>query len=371
MSKDDGQKFLEAPIEGKLLDRLVEIASRHAELEESLGDPDAQSDRVRFQEILKEHGEKAEIVGLYKAYQTLDDDFVEAKSLSESEDEDERELGLSELEGLEGQRATAARQVREHILDREVEGSEGNAIIEVRAGTGGDEAALFVNDVFKMYSLYAEAKRWKIEVLSSQATDLGGYREITFAMNGRGAFGRMRFESGGHRVQRVPETETQGRIHTSAITVAVLPEVEETEVEILDKDLRIDTFCASGPGGQKVNKTASAVRITHEPTGIVVSIQDEKSQHKNKAKALKVLRSRIRDKELSERQEKEGELRRSLIGSGDRSDRIRTYNFPQSRVTDHRIGVSLYSLDRFMAGDIDPMLDQLASHDREQRVQSL
>lgn len=371
MSKDDGRDFLEEPIEGKLLDRLEEISRRHQELENSMADPDTQADGSRFQEILKEHGEKAEIVGLFRDYQQIASDFAEATEMAASEDEEMRELGEAELEGLDERRAQAARAIRERILDSEVEGADANAIVEVRAGTGGDEAALFAADVFKMYSLYAESQRWKIEVLDSSSTPLGGYKEITFVVQGKGAFGKLRFESGGHRVQRVPETETQGRIHTSAITVAVMQEVEESEVEINEKDLRIDTFCASGPGGQKVNKTASAVRMTHIPTGIVVSIQDEKSQHKNRAKALKVLRSRIKEKELSDRHAKEGELRRSLIGSGDRSDRIRTYNFPQNRVSDHRINVSLYSLDKFMLGQIGDMTEQLMASDREQRVQSL
>jgi len=364
------QSFLEAPIEGKLLDKLVALETRLQELERLLGEPSTQSDRQRFQEILKEHGATSWLVGKFREYRQAADRLEEARRLADGEDPELRELALAEIEEDEAETRTAARSVREAILDQQVETGD-NAIVEIRAGTGGDEAALFAADLFKMYSLYCEKHRFKIEVLEESRTDLGGYKEVIFGVKGKGAFSHLCFESGGHRVQRVPATETQGRIHTSAVTVAVMPEVEETEIEIEDKDLRIDTFCASGPGGQKVNKTASAVRITHEPTGIVVSIQDEKSQHKNRDKAMRVLRSRIKEAQDRERHEKEATLRRSLIGTGDRSDRIRTYNFPQNRITDHRINVSIFGLERFMAGEIDELLDQLAAHDREERVQQL
>ncbi|MCI0651422.1 MAG: peptide chain release factor 1 [Planctomycetes bacterium] len=362
---------MEAPIEGTLRGRLSEIVTRHGELETTLAAPESQLDRARYQELLKEHGAKATLVGYCKEYIALESDLLEARRMAAGSDAELRELAAAELEPLAERLAASARRIREFILDSQIDGADANAIVEIRAGTGGDEAALFAADVFKMYSLYADSQRWKLEVLSASDTSLGGYKDITFQVNGRGVYARLRFESGGHRVQRVPATETQGRIHTSAITVAVMQEVEEAEVAIHEKDLRVDTYCASGPGGQKVNKTASAVRITHIPTGIVVAIQDEKSQHKNRAKALKVLRSRIREAELRERREKEDALRRSLIGSGDRSDRIRTYNFPQNRVTDHRINVSIYALDRFMLGDIGGLLDQLAARDREERVQML
>ena len=371
MSKKDGVDFLEQPIEGSLRSSLEESKLRFEQLETDMGDPDKQKDGGKFQEILKEHGEKAPMVSLYREYLKVEEDLQEAQSMLEGDDEEMRELAEAEIEELTQKSRDTARKVREAILDSQVEGAESNAIVEVRAGAGGDEAALFAGDIFRMYSLYAEQNRWKIEILDESVTDLGGYKDITFSVAGKGAFSAFRFESGGHRVQRVPETETQGRIHTSAVTVAVLQEVEESEIEINENDLRIDTFCASGPGGQKVNKTASAVRITHLPTGIVASIQDEKSQHKNKSKAMRVLRSRLREKQDQERRSKEDELRRSLIGSGDRSDRIRTYNFPQNRVTDHRINVSLYSLDRFMMGEIGDLLDHLNTHDREQRVQYL
>lgn len=369
MSNHD-QSFLEAPIEGKLFDNLEAKEQRFVELEELIGDPDTQNDRAKFQEILKEHGTTATMVSIFRDYKKVLGDLAEAKELAEGDDPEMKELALAEIEPLEQSCRQGAKSIRVAILDQQVEGAD-DAIFEIRAGAGGDEAALFAADLFKMYSLYCEKRRYKIEVLEENLTDLGGYKEIIFGVKGKGAFGRFCFESGGHRVQRVPTTETQGRIHTSAVTVAVMPEVEETEVEIADKDLRIDTFCASGPGGQKVNKTASAVRITHIPTGVVVSIQDEKSQHKNKSKAMRVLRSRIKEADDRKRHEEEASLRRTLIGTGDRSDRIRTYNYPQNRITDHRINVSVHGLERFMAGEIDDLLDQLEAHDREERVQNL
>ena len=367
---DHDQSFLEAPIEGKLFENLSAKEQRFVELEELIGDPDTQNDRAKFQEILKEHGMTATIVGNFREYKRVVSELAEARELAEGDDPEMRELGLAEIEPLEVAGRQSARDIRITILDQQVEGADA-VIFEIRAGAGGDEAALFASDLFKMYSLYCEKHRFKIEVLEENQTDLGGYKEIIFGVKGKGAYSRFCFESGGHRVQRVPTTETQGRIHTSAVTVAVMPEVEETEVEIADKDLRIDTFCASGPGGQKVNKTASAVQITHIPTGVVVSIQDEKSQHKNKSKAMRVLRSRIKEADDRQRHEKEATLRRTLIGSGDRSDRIRTYNYPQNRITDHRIGVSVHGLERFMAGEIDDLLFQLEAHDREERVQNL
>ncbi|MFQ5655377.1 MAG: peptide chain release factor 1, partial [Planctomycetota bacterium] len=350
--------------------RLESVEARSRELEATVTDPEMQKDRARFQGILKEHGSTSALVALYREYLKAETDLEEARQLASGEDPELRELAASELDHLEEARARAAREIRILLLDQEVvEGDD--VIIEIRAGTGGEEAALFSADIFRMYSLFADRMRWKVEILDESPTPLGGYKEMIFSVRGKGAYRRLRFESGGHRVQRVPETEAQGRIHTSAITVAVMAEVEESEIEINEADLRIDTFCASGPGGQKVNKTSSAVRMTHIPTGIVVSIQDEKSQHKNRAKALRVLRSRLREKEERERRAKEAALRRSLIGTGDQSDRIRTYNFPQNRVTDHRIGYSFHSLDRFILGDLEDFLNKLEAHDREQRVQFL
>lgn len=366
----DAKSFLDAPLEGRLLQRLESMRGRYSDLETAIADPEQQQKGSKYQDLLKEHGSLAGLVALFDQYRQAEADLAEAQEMADSDDPDMAELGRSEIESSHDKRAAAARSVREYILDQEVD-SANSAIVEIRAGTGGDEAALFAADLYRMYSLYAERVRWKIEVLSESVTALGGYKEIIFAIRGKKSFGRMRFESGGHRVQRVPETETQGRIHTSAVTVAVMEEVEESEIEIKDQDLKIETFCASGPGGQKVNKTSSAVRMTHIPTGITVSIQDEKSQHKNRAKALRVLASRIKERQEQERREKDDAIRRSLIGSGDRSDRIRTYNFPQNRLTDHRIGLTLYNLDRAILGDLDELFTRLEAHDREERVQAL
>ncbi len=369
-SDKDTADFLDKPIEGNLLDKLSAMQDRFVELEQLISDPENQGGG-KFQDMLKEHGSLAAMVTLYRDYSRSSGSLQEAEEIIASGDDEElKELAEAELEDLQKECCEKARTVRMAILDQQVEGGD-DCIFEVRAGAGGEEAALFCSDMFRLYSLYAEKRRWKIEVLSESVTDLGGFKEITFAVRGSGAFTRLCFESGGHRVQRVPATETQGRIHTSAITVAVMQEAEESEIEIEDKDLRIDTFCASGPGGQSVNKTSSAVRITHMPTGVVVSMQDEKSQHRNRDKAMRLLKTRMKELADREKREEEDALRRSLIGSGDRSDRIRTYNFPQNRISDHRINCTLYNLDRFMTGDVDDLLDQLEAHDREERVQSL
>lgn len=369
-SDKDTADFLDKPIEGNLLDKLSAMQDRFVELEQLISDPENQGSG-KFQDMLKEHGSLAAMVTLYRDYSRSSGSLQEAEEIIASGDDEElKELAEAELEDLQKECCEKARTVRMAILDQQVEGGD-DCIFEVRAGAGGEEAALFCSDMFRLYSLYAEKRRWKIEVLSESVTDLGGFKEITFAVRGSGAFTRLCFESGGHRVQRVPATETQGRIHTSAITVAVMQEAEESEIEIEDKDLRIDTFCASGPGGQSVNKTSSAVRITHMPTGVVVSMQDEKSQHRNRDKAMRLLKTRMKELADREKREEEDALRRSLIGSGDRSDRIRTYNFPQNRISDHRINCTLYNLDRFMTGDVDDLLDQLEAHDREERVQSL
>jgi peptide chain release factor 1 len=370
-AEKDTADFLDKPLEGQLAERLAQLQARSVELEQLIGDPVQQVDSARFQELLQEHGSIAQLVALYRAYCKTSLDLDEALKIIDADDDAElKELAEQEQEQLSQMLSEQARAIRMKILDQQVEGGD-DCIFEVRAGTGGDEAALFAADVFKMYSLYAEKSRWKIEILSESQTDLGGYKEITFAVRGKGAFTRLCFESGGHRVQRVPATEAQGRIHTSAITVAVMQEAEEAEIEIEEKDLRVDTFCASGPGGQSVNKTSSAVRITHIPTGVVVSMQDEKSQHRNRDKAMRLLKTRLKERQDRKIREQEDALRRSLIGSGDRSDRIRTYNFPQNRITDHRINCTLYNLDRFMLGDIDELIEKLDAHDREERVQAL
>jgi peptide chain release factor 1 len=279
-------------------------------------------------------------------------------------------MAEEELENLEARKESLEREIKILLLPRDPN-DEKNVIMEIRAGTGGEEAALFGADLLKMYLRYAERMGWKTEFLSSNITDLGGVKEVVVSIQGKGAYSRLKFESGVHRVQRVPETESGGRIHTSAATVAVLPEAEEVDVEIKPEDIRIDVFCSSGPGGQSVNTTQSAVRITHLPTGIVVSCQDEKSQHKNKDKALKVLRARLLDKAQREQQDKMASTRKSMVGSGDRSERIRTYNFPQNRVTDHRINLTLYKLEQFLEGDIDEMIEALISTDQADRLKQV
>jgi peptide chain release factor 1 len=287
--------------------------------------------------------------------------------VDEETDADDRAYAQTELDQL----ATQLDSLKIELEDLATAGdsiTRGGLIMEIRAGTGGDEAALFAGDLFEMYQRYADTQKWKLEVITVNPSDIGGYKEITFSVTGEGAFHQLQFESGGHRVQRVPETETQGRIHTSAATVAVLPEATEIEVNITPDDLRIDTFHASGPGGQKVNKTESAIRITHLPTGTVVQCQDEKSQHKNKAKAMRVLRSRVLEAKQRQAQQERAEQRRTLIGSGDRSERIRTYNFPQNRITDHRVNVSIHKLDQMIQGNLDELISALLEFDRQERL---
>ncbi|MDE0960648.1 MAG: peptide chain release factor 1 [Planctomycetota bacterium] len=370
-AEKDTTEFLEKPIEGRLSERLFAMDQRFQDLEQLIGEPAQQADGMKFQEILREHGSLSPMIHLHRKYVICLGNLAEANEIIASgSDLELKELAEMELGDLQQSVKFSARAIRLAILDHQTEGGD-DCIFEVRAGAGGDEAALFASDVFKMYTLYAEKKRWKVEVLSASETALGGYKEITFSVKGKGAFERLCFESGGHRVQRVPTTEAQGRIHTSAITVAVMQEAEAEEIQIEESDLRIDTFCASGPGGQSVNKTSSAVRITHIPTGVVVSMQDEKSQHRNRDKAMRLLKTRLKEAQDRQKQQEEDALRRSLIGTGDRSDRIRTYNFPQNRISDHRINCTLYNLDRFLTGEIDELLDQLEAHDREERVQGL
>ncbi|HHX49934.1 MAG TPA: peptide chain release factor 1, partial [Clostridia bacterium] len=292
----------------------------------------------------------------------------EARQLLEEEGDPEfKEMVQQELEGLDQKRVNLERDLKVLLLPEDPN-DEKNVIMEIRAGTGGDEAALFAGDLFRMYSRYVESKGWQIEILSDSPTDIGGYKEIIFLVSGKGAYSRLKFESGVHRVQRIPTTESGGRIHTSAATVAVLPEAEEVDIEIDPADIRIDVFCSSGPGGQSVNTTQSAVRITHLPTGMVVSCQDEKSQHKNKDKALKILRARLLDKAMEEQQGEMAEARRTMVGSGDRSERIRTYNYPQNRVTDHRIGLTLHKLDAVMEGLLGEIIEVLITTDQAEKL---
>jgi len=344
---------------------LEQKLARYEQLEKDLVDPEVLTNPARITAVAREHGSLAKLAKKYRKFKQITGQIAEAQQMVDSDDPEMRELAEAELPNLREQRE----ELWEELLEMTVGGedaSRSRVIMEIRAGTGGDEAALFARDLYEMYRRHAEAKGWKTEVLSHHATELGGFKEIVLAIEGEGCYRELQYESGGHRVQRVPDTETQGRIHTSAATVAVLPEPEEVEVELKPEDYRLDTFCASGPGGQHVNKTASAVRLTHYETGIVVQCQDEKSQLKNKNKALRELAARVYDYKLRQEQAKRAAERKSLVGSGDRSERIRTYNFPQNRVTDHRIGLTLHSLDQVMAGNLQPITDALIDYDRRQ-----
>jgi peptide chain release factor 1 len=311
------------------------------------------------------------VVETYREYKRVTKEIKEAKTLlNEESDGEMRELAQAELDELVQRKADLEQRLKVLLLPRDPN-DEKNVIMEIRAGTGGEEAALFAADLFRMYARYAERQGWKTDILNANPTDIGGFKEAIFLLEGKGAYSRLKFESGVHRVQRIPTTESGGRIHTSAATVAVLPEAEEVDVEIDPNDLRIDVFCASGHGGQSVNTTQSAVRITHIPSGIVVSMQDEKSQHKNKDKAMKVLRARLLDRAQEEHQQKVSSTRRSMVGTGDRSERIRTYNFPQNRVSDHRVGLTLHRLDAVLEGDLDEIIDTLVTTDQAERLKQV
>jgi peptide chain release factor 1 len=344
---------------------------RFEELERQLQDPAVLADSHKLVETQREYGGLRKVAEAVRRFHRLEADLAGAKEMLEAEsDSDSATYLKAEIAELETQRAALQTEL-EDLATAGDSATRGGLIIEIRAGTGGEEAALFVGDLFSMYSHFITNRGWKMELIDSSASDMGGFKELTFSVAGEGAYQQLQFESGGHRVQRVPETEAQGRIHTSAATVAVLPEASEVEIDIKDEDLRIDTMRAGGPGGQKVNKTESAVRITHLPTGIVVKCQDEKSQHKNKAKAMRVLRSRILEAKEREVAEQRASQRRTLIGSGDRSERIRTYNFPQGRLTDHRIGLTLYKLDQIMKGELDELIGALVEFDRQERLKGL
>lgn len=337
---------------------LEEVVDRFHEVESHLSDPTVIADQKRYRELTKEHADLTEVVAVYNRYKQVCTDIEGNRELLQDSDPEMKELAKAELPELEEQKSVLEEQLKVLLLPKDPNDDK-NIILEIRAGTGGDEAALFSADLFRMYSRYADRNRWKVEVMSVSETDGGGFKEVVALISGERVYSRLKFESGTHRVQRVPETETQGRIHTSACTVAVLPEAEDVDIEINNADLRVDLYRASGAGGQHVNKTESAVRLTHIPTGVVVACQEEKSQHKNKAKALKVLKSRIYDQMLAEQQAEMAADRKNQVGSGDRSERIRTYNYPQGRCTDHRIGLTLYKLDAIMQGDVDEIIDAL------------
>ena len=339
-----------------------ELETKLSNLEKKLSDPALIANQREYTKVAQEHAQVTKLAALSNRHQKVNDELAENKKMLQEEDDPELlELVNKDIEELKEKAGDIENNIKLLLLPKDLN-DEKNILLEIRAGTGGDEAALFVGDLFKMYSRYADEVGWNVEIMSSNPLGIGGFKEIIALISGEKVYSRLKYESGVHRVQRVPETETQGRIHTSAVTVAVLPEAEDVEVEIDPNELRIDVFRSSGPGGQSVNKTESAIRITHLPTGLVVSCQDEKSQHKNKAKGLKVLRARLLDKMEQDQHDKISENRKSQVGTGDRSERIRTYNYPQGRVTDHRIGLTLYRLESIMLGKIDEIINPLIVH---------
>ena len=341
-----------------IFNKLDEVESRFLELETLLGDPKVLANPKEMQRVAKERAEISRLVETYRSYKRVQEEISESRALLAEGDEEIRTLAKAEIQALQDRAAALEQELKILLLPKDPRDHK-NVLLEIRAGAGGEEAALFVADLFRMYSKFAERNHWRVEIMSQNATGLGGFKEIIAMVEGRGAFSRLKYESGVHRVQRVPVTEASGRIHTSTVTVAVLPEADEIDIEINPNDLRIDVFRSSGPGGQSVNTTDSAVRITHLPTGMVVTCQDEKSQHKNKAKALKVLRARLLEQAQAELHDEISQERRSQVGTGDRSERIRTYNFPQNRVTDHRLNLTLYRLDRILEGELDEIIDAL------------
>ena len=354
-----------------VLNKLAGLENKYEELSELIADPEVMSDQSRWQQYVKSHSELSEVVGLYRDFKNAASELEDVQQMLQDKlDPEIRELAELEAGELAEKKELLQQRLKILLLPKDPN-DEKNVIMEIRAGTGGEEAALFGTDLFRMYTRFAEARGWRTEIMDSHLTDLGGIKEVVFLVEGRGAYSQLKFESGVHRVQRVPTTESGGRIHTSAATVAVLPEAEEVEVDVSPNDLRVDVFCSTGPGGQSVNTTQSAVRITHQPTGIVVSCQDEKSQHKNKEKAMRVLRARMLDQVQQEQQEQMASTRKSQVGSGDRSERIRTYNFPQNRVTDHRIGLTLHRLQEVLMGNLQEVVDALSTTDQAERLQQV
>ncbi|HFK1404722.1 TPA: peptide chain release factor 1 [Bacillus cereus] len=353
-----------------MLDRLQAVENRYEKLNELLSDPEVISDTNKLREYSKEQSDIQETVEVYCEYKDVREQLKDAKAMLEEKlDAEMRDMVKEEVSELESQEKTLSERLKILLVPKDPNDDK-NVIVEVRGAAGGDEAALFAGDLYRMYSRYAEVQGWKTEIIEASYTELGGYKEIIFMINGKGAFAKLKFENGAHRVQRVPETESGGRIHTSTATVAVLPEAEEVEIDIHEKDVRVDTFASSGPGGQSVNTTMSAVRLTHLPTGVVVSCQDEKSQIKNKEKAMKVLRARVYDKFRQEAQAEYDQNRKQAVGTGDRSERIRTYNFPQNRVTDHRIGLTIQKLDQILQGKLDDFINALVMEDQAQRMEA-
>jgi len=345
-----------------MFERLDQIEARYEELTQALASPDIMSDSAKFQKTAKAHSEISPMVERYREYKDLKKGIAESRTmLAEEKDPEMRAYAQEELDKLEARVAAVETELKVLLLPKDPS-DEKDVILEIRAGTGGDEATLFAAEMFRMYTRYAETQGWKVEVLSTSESSVGGLKEVIAIIEGKRVYSRLKYESGVHRVQRVPATEQQGRVHTSAVTVAVLPEAEDVDIKIEAKDLRIDTFCSSGPGGQSVNTTYSAVRITHLPTNTVVSCQDEKSQIKNREKGMRVLRSRLYEMEMQKQQDALAKERRAMVGSGDRSEKIRTYNFPQNRVTDHRIGLTIHQLQEVMDGKLQPLLEALVTH---------
>lgn len=353
-----------------MIKKLEQMSIRYNEVNELIQDPDLIKDQKKYKEIMREHSHLCSVMEAYEEYKNVLNGIIEAKQIiTEEDDHDMKEMAREELKELEEKQPILEDKIKMMLIPPDPL-EEKNIIMEIRGGTGGDESSLFAADLFRMYTRYADMKGWKYEVMSANETEVGGYKEISFSISGKYVYGSLRYEGGVHRVQRVPETESQGRVHTSAVTVAVLPEAEETEIEIKPEDLRVDVMRAGGPGGQCVNTTDSAVRLTHLPTGLVVIQQDEKSQIKNKAKAMRVLRARLFELEESKKNAERAAARKGMVGSGDRSERIRTYNFPQNRLTDHRINLTLYKLDQIMQGYLDEMIDALCIYAKEEQLKN-
>jgi len=350
-----------------MFQKLETVATRCTQLDTLLSDSEIITDQKLFQQYAKERADLSELLDNYRRYQKVCSELDESEELALESDEELRQLAKTEAQQLKEEKTRLEEKLKLLLLPKDPL-DEKNILLEIRAGTGGEEAAIFVADLFRMYSKYAEKEKWRVDIMSQHVTGLGGFKEIIALFEGNKVYSRLKYESGVHRVQRVPETESQGRIHTSAVTVAVLPEAEEIELDLDASDLKIDVFRSSGPGGQHVNKTDSAVRITHIPSGLVVSCQDEKSQFKNKSKAMKILRARLLDKAISEQQSEISQARKGQVGSGDRSERIRTYNFPQGRVTDHRIGLTIHNLENVLLGDLDEIINQLTTHDQSESL---
>jgi len=352
-----------------MFQKLDEVENRYEELDQLLTSPKILGNPKEMQKLARERAEISKLVETYRMYKRIQGEIQQSHELLLESDEEIRELAKSELQSLKERLTALEEEIKILLLPKDPRDDK-NIFLEIRAGTGGEEAALFAAALFRMYAKYAEVNRWRVEVMSQNPTGLGGFREIIALIEGKGVYSRLKYESGVHRVQRVPVTESSGRIHTSAVTIAVLPEADEVELEINPNDLRIDVYRSSGPGGQSVNTTDSAVRVTHIPTGLVVTCQDEKSQHKNKAKALKVLRARLLDQLMEEQRNEISEDRKSQVGSGDRSERVRTYNFPQNRVTDHRVGFTSHRLDSFLEGEIDELIVALTAHYQAESLKS-